>query len=181
MIHRLTLVAVLIVAAEIASSPRVANSAEESRGGPRAGPKPTQGLYDEIAAADQIFFAAVFDTCDTVKLATLVTDDFEMFHDKGGRTAASGAEFVKVFERTCERQRTGEDYRARREMVPGSMKVYPLNNYGAVQVGEHRFYQLLPGKPEKLVEIAQFTQVWKKEESGWRLARVLSYDHRLTE
>ena len=44
-----------------------------------------------------------------------------------------------------------------------------------------RFYKLTPGKPEQLVEVALFTQVWKKEPSGWRLARVLSYDHRLTD
>ena len=78
-------------------------------------------------------------------------------------------------------EQTGEDYRARREIVPGSLKVYPLNNYGAVEVGEHRFYQLLPGQPEKLVEISLFTQVWKKEDSGWKLTRVLSYGHRLTD
>lgn len=173
MMYRLIAIALIVTSMSITS--------EKTFGGPTAGPKATQELHDEIAAADQVFFAAVFDTCDTAKLATLVTDDFEMFHDKGGRTAGSGAEFIKMFERTCERQRTGEDYRARREIVPGTLKVYPLNNYGAVEVGEHRFYQLLPGKPEKLVEIAQFTQVWKKEESGWKLARVLSYDHRLTE
>jgi len=149
-------------------------------GGPRAGPRPTQELHDEIAAKDLALFKAGFDTCDTAALASLVTDDFEMYHDKGGLTATSGAQFVKAVERTCARQKTGEDYRARRELVPGTMKVYPLANYGAVQVGEHRFYQLLPGKPEKLVEISLFTHVWKKDASGWKLARVLSYDHRLT-
>jgi hypothetical protein len=117
----------------------------------------------------------VFDSCDAGALATLVTDDFEMYHDKLGLSASSGEEFLKAIERMCARQKTGEDYRARRELVPGRMKVYPLNNYGAIQVGEHRFY------PEKLVEIALFTQVWKKETSGWRVSRVLNYDHRLTE
>ena len=48
------------------------------------------------------------------------------------------------------------------------------------KTGEHRFFQLLPGKPEKLVEVALFTHVWKKEEGGWKLTRVVSYDHRLT-
>ena len=146
-----------------------------------AGPAPTQQLTDEIAAADANFFAAFFDRCDTKLLATLVTDDFEMFHDKGGLTATSGKQFITALEGTCARQKTGEDYRARRELVPGSLKVYPINNYGAVEVGVHRFYQLLPGKPEKLVEVSQFTQVWKKEESGWKLARVLSFDHKLTD
>jgi ketosteroid isomerase-like protein len=145
-----------------------------------AGPTPTKQLTDEVAAADAAFFAAFFDRCDTKALAAMITDDFEMFHDKGGRIAASAKQFMESIERTCARQKTGEDYRARRELVAGTLKVYPLNNYGAVETGEHRFFQLLPGKPEKLVEVALFTHVWKKDEGGWKLARVVSYDHRMT-
>jgi hypothetical protein len=145
-----------------------------------AGPTPTQQLTDEIAAADAALFAAFFDRCDTAALRGMISDDFEMFHDKGGRTATSAQEFMASIEQTCARQKTGEDYRARRQLVAGTLKVYPLNKYGAVETGEHRFFQLLPGKPEKLVEVALFTHVWKKEESGWKLARVVSYDHRLT-
>jgi len=147
----------------------------------RAGPAQTQQLFDEIAAADQALFSAFFDRCDVTALATMVTDDLEMFHDKNGYMSKTGKEFLDGIAATCARQKTGEDYRARREVVPGSLKVYPLNNYGAVEVGVHRFYQLLPGKPEKLVEVSQFTQVWKKEASGWKLSRILSYDHQLTD
>lgn len=146
-----------------------------------AGPKPTQELTAEIKAADAALFSAFFDRCDIEALKGMVTDDFEMIHDKGGRVAASGKEFIANIEGTCARQKTGEDYRARRELIAGSLKVYPVNNYGAIEVGEHRFFQLLPGKPEKLVEVSLFTQVWKKEAGTWKLARVLSYDHRLTE
>jgi len=145
-----------------------------------AGPVPTAQLTDEIAAADDALFAAFFDRCDIEALKTMVTDDFEMIHDKGGRVAASGKDFIANLEKTCARQKSGEDYRARREIVPGTLKVYPVNNFGAIEVGEHRFYQLLPGKPEKLVEIALFTHVWKKDEKGWKLARALSFDHKLT-
>jgi ketosteroid isomerase-like protein len=147
----------------------------------RAGPSPSQALTEEVAAADKALFAAVFDTCDTGTLAKMVTDDFEFYHDKDGLSSTSGAQFVKAIEGMCARQKTGEDYRSRRELVAGSLKVYPLNNYGAVEVGEHRFFKLTPGKPEQLVEVSLFTQVWKKEPSGWKLARVLSYDHRLTD
>lgn len=181
MIIRILFAAGLLAAAQGCSPMQPPNAVTESGGGPRAGPKPTQALYDEIAAQDRILFASVFDTCDTVTLATVVTDDFEMYHDKGGLTATSGAQFVKAIEGMCERQKAGVDYRARRELVAGSMRVYPLANYGAIQVGEHRFYQLLPGKPEKLVEIALFTHVWKKDAKGWRVSRVLSYDHKLTD
>ena len=155
--------------------------AAEQNGGPRAGPAQTQELYNEIAAVDLKLFAAIFDTCDIPALASLIADDFEFYHDKDGLSSTTGAQFVKAIEGTCERQKTGVDYRARREIVPGSLKVYPLNNYGAVEVGEHRFYQLLPGQPERLVEVSLFTQVWKKDESGWKLTRVLSYGHRLTD
>jgi hypothetical protein len=144
------------------------------------GPKPTEALTQEIAAADAALFAAVFDRCDAEKLAKLISDDFEMYHDKGGLIAASGEQFLDSTRKMCARQKTGEDYRARRELVPGTLKVYPLKNYGAIEVGEHRFFKLDPGKPEKLVEVGLFTHVWKKEESGWKLTRVLSYDHHLT-
>jgi hypothetical protein len=145
-----------------------------------AGPAPTQQLTEEVKAADVALFSAFFDRCDVAALKTMVTDDFEMFHDKGGRVAASGAEFIRNIEGTCARQKTGEDYRARRELITSTLKVFPLNNYGAIETGEHRFYKLTPGKPEELVEISLFTQVWKKEGQTWKLARVLSYDHKLT-
>jgi len=146
-----------------------------------AGPAPTQQLTDEIRAADTSLFAAFFDRCDIKALTGMVTPDFEMFHDKGGRTASSAKEFIASIETTCARQKTGEAYRSRRELTPGTLRVYPLNNYGAIEVGEHRFFQLLPGKPEKLVEVSLFTHVWKKEAGSWKLARVLSYGHRLTQ
>ncbi|HWM90157.1 MAG TPA: nuclear transport factor 2 family protein [Thermoanaerobaculia bacterium] len=146
-----------------------------------AGPAATKELFEEIAGKDRMLFDAVFNTCDVQALSGLVTDDFEMYHDKGGLVATSGAQFVENIRGMCERQKTGEDYRARRELVEGSLEVYPLNNYGAVEVGVHRFYKKTEGQPDKLVEIAKFTQVWKKDASGWKLARVLSYDHKLTE
>jgi ketosteroid isomerase-like protein len=146
----------------------------------RAGPAQTQQMFDEVAAADLALFSAFFDRCDTAALAKMVTDDFEMFHDKNGYMAKSGKEFLDAIAGTCARQKTGEDYRARRELVQGTLKVYPLNNYGAVEVGVHRFFKLTPGKPEELVEVSQFTHVWKKDDSGWKLSRVLSFDHKLT-
>ena len=145
-----------------------------------AGPAPTQALTDEIRAADEALFAAFFDRCDIPTLKTSFTDDYEMIHDKNGMIAKDKAEMIAGLERTCARQKTGEDYRARRELVVESLKVYPVNNFGAIEIGEHRFFQRLPGKPEKLVEVSLFTHVWKKEADGWKLARALSYDHRLT-
>jgi len=134
-------------------------------------------LFDELAGKDAALFDAVFNTCNVDRLGELLTEDFEFYHDKAGLTATSGAQFVELIRGMCERQKKGVDYRARRELVKSSLEVYPLNNYGAIQMGVHRFYRLTEGKGEKLTEVAKFTHVWKKENGGWRLARVLSYDH----
>jgi hypothetical protein len=138
---------------------------------PPARPSP---LYEELAAKDKALFDAVFTTCDTKVLNDLLTEDFEFYHDKWGQVVSSREQFVGNIRGMCERQKTGEDYRARRDVVPGTLAVYPMKNYGAVQSGEHRFYRL----PEnKLTESARFTHLWKQENGQWRLARVLSYDH----
>jgi len=145
------------------------------------GAKARPGLYEEILAADAEFFKAFFDTCDIETVRRSVTDDFEMFHDKGGRVSASGADFVKAAQDKCKRQEEGVDFLSTRKLVPETMKVYPLNNYGAIETGTHRFYAIQKGKPDRLTETAQFTQVWKEENGHWRLARVLSYDHQLAQ
>lgn len=134
-------------------------------------------LFAELAAKDAELFDAIFNKCDVEKLANLLTEDFEFYHDKSGQVAKSGKEFVASITNMCDRQNKGIDYRARRVLVPNSLNVYPLNNYGAVQMGVHRFYPLVRGKSN---EIAKFTHLWKKENGEWRLARVLSYDHKNT-
>jgi ketosteroid isomerase-like protein len=145
------------------------------------GAKARPGLYEEILAADAEFFKAFFDTCDIETVRRYVTDDFEMFHDKGGRVSTSGADFVKAAQDKCKRQEEGVDFLSARKLVPETMKVYALNNYGAIQTGTHRFYALQKGKPDRLTETGQFTHVWKEEKGHWRLARVLSYDHQLVQ
>src|SRR4026208_2323381 len=92
------------------------------------GAKARPGLYEEILAADAEFFKAFFDTCDIETVRRYVTDDFEMFHDKGGRVSTSGADYVQQSADTCKRQSEGIDFLSTRKLVPGSLKVYPINN-----------------------------------------------------
>jgi ketosteroid isomerase-like protein len=139
------------------------------------------GLRDEILKADGEFFHAFFDTCDIDTVRRYVAEDFEMFHDKGGLVSSSGAEFVKITQDKCRRQAEGTDFQSARRLLPESMKVYALNNYGAIQTGTHDFYAVQEGKPDRLTETGQFTHVWREENGHWRLARVLSYDHVLAQ
>ena len=50
-----------------------------------------------------------------------------------------------------------------------------------METGEHRFYALVNGQPDRLTETATFAHVWKDDNGTWKLARVLSYNHRLAQ
>ena len=121
-------------------------------------------------------FNAIFNDCDLGQVKDLVTDDFEFYHDRGGLIATNRAQFVEIIQKTCERQKSGQERRSRRELV--SMEVYSLGGYGAIQTGVHRFFILREDQTEEAGDVAKFTHVWKKVGDGWRIARVLSFDHK---
>ncbi|NQD37854.1 nuclear transport factor 2 family protein [Permianibacter sp. IMCC34836] len=133
----------------------------------------------QIGERDAALFTSIFDNCNAENVGAMVTDDFEFYHDKWGLTGNTKQQFVDSIAGMCKRIQDGTDFRARRELIQGSMKVYPLNNYGAVETGSHRFYALTPGQPDRLTETAQFTHIWKNEQGVWKLARVISFDHQL--
>ncbi len=144
---------------------------------PNPAPVATKELFDELAEKDRMLYDAVFNTCDLEVLRKLVTPDFEMYHDKSGLVANSGRRFVQNIRDLCDRRSWGEDYPARRELVEGTLEVFPLDHYGAIQTGVHRFYREGGTVP---VEVSRFTHIWKKDDDGtWRLARAMSYDHRM--
>ena len=59
----------------------------------------------------------------------------------------------------------GVDFRARRQLVPGTLPVYALANYGAVEAGRHNFHAIEDGKPGRMTELAQFLRIWKNDHS----------------
>jgi len=122
-------------------------------------------LYEELARMDTELFEAAFITCDAAKFRALFTEDAEFYHD---RTGASYGDAVRTL-RSCPR-----DNGVTRTLVPSSLEVYPMQGYGAIQIGKHIFAKT--GEPG--AEAAQFVHLWKREGDKWRLARVLSFDHR---
>ena len=69
-----------------------------------------------------------------------------------------------------------------RELINGSLEVFPLkaNNilYGAIQRGEHEFYEQKTNEARKKTGYAKFTSYWELNNGEWRLKRVFSFDHR---
>ena len=126
-------------------------------------------LYDSIAYLDSIFFNA-FNTKDLDKLKAFLSDDLEFYHDLGGVT--NYTQNIDAFKRTFESER-----KLRRELVRGSLEVFPIKDYGAVETGIHRFYATEKGQQEKLSSEAKFVQVWQKKNGVWKITRIISFGH----
>jgi hypothetical protein len=126
-------------------------------------------LYDTIAFMDSILFDA-FNTRNFDKIKTLFSDSLEFYHDLGGVTNydQNMNSFKKSF---------GNERKVRRELVKGSLEVYPIKDYGAVEIGIHRFYGTESGQKEKLGSEAKFLMVWQKKNNNWKISRVVSYGH----
>jgi ketosteroid isomerase-like protein len=134
-------------------------------------------LTAEIARQDSLFFDAQFIACDPVRVGAMVTTDLEFYHDQAGVVATSDTALVRLLTGLCQRQAAGQDYRIRRTLVPGTFEVEAIPGYGALATGVHRFWKRTDGQPDELTGIAKFLILWKKEPDGWRMARVVSYNH----
>jgi len=123
-------------------------------------------LFRTIEALDGALFNS-YNRCDLVKFGTFFIDDVEFYHDQGGVTLGRQKLTESVKENICGK--------VRRELVPGSLEVYPMRGYGAVEMGVHRFYQT---KGEDAVGEAKFIHLWRMKDGEWRITRVISFDHR---
>jgi CubicO group peptidase (beta-lactamase class C family) len=134
-------------------------------------------LFKTLKTKDSLVFNVGFNQCDINQFDQLISNDFEFYHDQGG------AYLTKVdFINSIKTNICAISYKPRRELVKGSLKVYPLYKngilYGAIQMGRHRFYAIETGKPERLTGIALFTTLWIKTGENWQMKRILSYDHK---
>jgi len=126
-------------------------------------------LYDSITYMDSIFFNA-FNTKNLDKVKAFLSDDLEFYHDLGGVT--NYTQNMDAFKKTFESER-----RVRRELIRGTLEVYPIKDYGAVETGIHRFYATEKGQQEKLSSEAKFVQIWQKKDGKWKITRIISYGH----
>ncbi len=135
-------------------------------------------LYKLVVQNDSLLFNLGFNNCDLSQFETLLSDDFEFYHDKAGLEKSKANNIATLKAGIC----GNPDFKSRRELVEGSIEVFPLMNngkvYGLIQRGMHKFFETFKGKAEVAGSIAKFTHLWILEDDGvWRLQRVLSFDH----
>lgn len=157
---RLRRLALVLTAAAVPAALRgqaAAPPADASRSG---------ALFQALAHQDSVLFAAAFVACDAAAVDAMLADDVEFYHDQTG--FHRGAEVRDDFRRLAANCPRGQGIA--RVLVPGSLRVYPIHAYGAVQTGEHRFVHR-DGAPGTA---ARFVHLWRRQPDGtWRLTRVL--------
>ena len=123
-------------------------------------------LYATIVRLDSAFFAA-YNTCDNnlAKYGAFYSDSIEFYHDQGGLMTSKQAIIDATKRNVCGK--------VTRELVKGSIEVYPIHNYGAVEVGFHKFHNNTekPGTPSR---IGRFVITWQHKNNEWKITRVIS-------
>jgi len=132
---------------------------------------PPPALVEEIGRLDQQFFDS-FNHCDQAQRfaehARWLDPKLEFYHDQGGVTWTAEAYLDGVKKNVCGK--------FARELVPGSMKVSPIKDYGAFSTGTHRFCHFDTGHCEGE---ADFAILWRLgADKRWMVTRVVSYAHR---
>ena len=122
-------------------------------------------LYKTVSRLDTELFDA-YNKCQLDKLESLVAENLEFYHDKTGLSIGRETFIDAIRNNICGK--------VHRELVPGSLEVYPIEGFGAVEIGVHRFTH--PIDPHELGE-AKFVTLWQHKDGSWKMTRAISFDH----
>ena len=134
-------------------------------------------LLSEIRQLDQRIFTSAFLTCDEDTLRALMSADLEFYHDIYGMIASDLESFLAGTIPDCIARREEKLPYIERRLEANTMQVRRLGNWGAIQTGSHTFYGRDEHNQDIFLERATFMHVWEHSEFGWRIKRVISYDH----
>ena len=135
-------------------------------------PATPEELTDRIIALDTKAFDA-YNACNLEAFRSYFSEDLEFYHDKGGFTKGIDKMLEGMINNICNNPRS----KVLRKPINGTLKVYPLEGYGAILSGDHDFYRVEKGIEYK-TGTAKFTHVWLLIDGRWQMSRVLSYDHK---
>lgn len=137
-------------------------------------------ITEDLNIKDRLLFEAIFEECNISVAEEMFTEDLEFYHDKWGIVANNRSQFIENIQSVCDAQKVGNSNQAKRKVDQRSIEIYPIQHFGAIQSGIHHFYQLIDGD-YRYTESAKFTHLWKFQDGDWKLARVLSFDHKTIE
>lgn len=122
-------------------------------------------LHQTIVTLDSVFFEA-YNTCSVnlEKYGSFYAEDIEFYHDNGG--------FMNSKKEIIESTKKYVCGKVTRQLVKGSIEVYPIKDYGAVEFGLHSFHN--KEEPNAKPSVGRFTIIWKKNNDNWQITKVIS-------
>lgn len=127
-------------------------------------------LHATIAGLDHEVFDSFNRCADPAQLkkhARYFDPAVEFYHDNGGVTWNREDMLANTRRNVC------GNYT--RELIEGSLQVYPVKDFGAIAQGQHRFCD---SRTHACEGLADFTIIWRLRDGQWQITRVLSYGHR---
>jgi hypothetical protein len=120
-------------------------------------------LYNTIVHMDSIYFNA-YNACDMDKQAVIFADSIEFYHDGSGLQTSKKALLSAIKENICGK--------VTRVLVKESIEVYRIPDFGAVEIGLHRFIN--HAENDALSKPDKFVIIWRHKNDKWQITRVIS-------
>jgi ketosteroid isomerase-like protein len=124
-------------------------------------------LRQLVLELDRKMFDA-YNAHDVPRLMSWFAPDVEFFQDTEGL-----AGFQDIQSSLTNVLADNKDIR--RDLVAEGVEVYPIKDYGAIQIGRHRFCHTENGKPD--CGTFRFVRVWRLKDGAWKVAREISFGH----
>jgi ketosteroid isomerase-like protein len=120
-------------------------------------------LYDSIVAMDTKWEDA-YNNCKLDVMEEIISEDLEFYHDQGGLMTSKQKLNEALKNNICGK--------VTRVLKKGSIEVYEIKGFGAVEMGLHGFRNINEqGSPD---HYSKFVHIWKRENGKWRITRVIS-------
>jgi len=133
----------------------------------RAAAQTSGPLFNEIARLDSLQFAA-FNARRLDQLMDYFDPSLELYQDNTG--VRNFDETKKAFGGVFKM-----GYVLTRKLIAGTMEVYPIKDYGAIETGQHSFSHIENGQLQ--TGTFKFMQIWQKKNGVWHVTREVTYGH----
>lgn len=120
-------------------------------------------LYNTIAHMDSVYFNA-YNSCDMATQADIYSESIEFYHDKSGLETSKKDLLAAIKANICGK--------VTRVLVKGSLEVYAIPGYGAVEIALHQFIN--HAESDHLSAPDKFIVIWCNRTGHWQITRVVS-------
>ena len=109
-----------------------------------------------------------YNTCNVnlEKYGSFYAENIEFFHDKGGLMTSKQDIIDGTKRNVCGK--------VTRELIPNSIEVYPIANYGAIEMGLHKFHNKEEDETKHPSRIGKFIAIWELKNNEWKITKVVS-------